>query len=175
MDSGEIARPAGNSLRRKRGKSERYGKQILAGYDSGKSIRQIGRELHISGSAIARYLDRISQDNQSIERFRQTRGEALAGLHGKALSLQDRIIESLGEEGVFAELTINQKQGLLHALTIAGGTAFDKERIERGQSTANISVLSKLLDRQVSTVHKRRVIPPVVSASSHNVGESGSD
>jgi hypothetical protein len=39
----------------------------------------------------------------------------------------------------------NIKAGILRDLAVAGGVIFDKERLERGQSTANIQTISKLI------------------------------
>ena len=39
----------------------------------------------------------------------------------------------------------HEKGSLLHALNIQAGTLYDKERLERGQSTQNLSIFGKLI------------------------------
>lgn len=151
------------------------GDRVLAQAKAGISRRDIARDQGVGSSTIQRFLNKIQPENQAVEQFKAHRADILARLQGKSLALQERIIESLEKDSVFDGLTANQKQGLLHALTVVGGTAFDKERLERGQSTANISTISRMIDGQVSTLYKRTAPQQVVVEPSHNVGDDASD
>jgi hypothetical protein len=61
------------------------------------------------------------------------------------LDVQEAIMDSLKENGVLVALTPHQKTGLLSVLSAQMGTAYDKERLERGQSTANVSFVQRLM------------------------------
>lgn len=48
------------------------------------------------------------------------------------------------------------------ALNATTGTSFDKERLERGESTQNHSIVSTMVDARVGSLYKRKpgVKPP---------------
>ena len=66
-------------------------------------------------------------------------------LQGKAVRVQhlalDRMRAELSDDAIANALSPTAKTAYLNAATIEGGTAFDKERLERGESTQHISVL----------------------------------
>ncbi len=136
-------------------KADRYREQILSGLDAGQSQRQIAAKLGMSHSSISAWLDTLDAEKHEIARFRISRADALSKIQSKSLYVQGKILESLSEDGLLNALTAAQKGNLLHALVVANGNAFDKERLEMGQSTANISTISKMVDGQVSTLYKR--------------------
>jgi hypothetical protein len=41
---------------------------------------------------------------------------------------------------------------------MAHGIGYDKERLERGESTSNVSVLSRMLETSVTTRYKRNAL-----------------
>jgi len=91
----------------------------------------------------------------AVEEFKKNRADVLARIQAKSLDAQERIIDTL-DEGILSALTASQKSAMLIALNAQSGTLYDKERLERGQSVANISLLSRMIDTQVSTLHTRR-------------------
>lgn len=117
---------------------------------------QIARATGLHSSTIRRFLDKIQPEYQTLKDFRSGRADALSTLQAKNLSLQDKLIDRLHEEGLLNTLTPQQISGLLFALNTQHGTLYDKERLETGQSTANISTISKMLDVQVSTLYTRK-------------------
>lgn len=92
----------------------------------------------------------------AVESFKQNRADVLARIQAKSLDAQERIIDTLNN-GVVNALTPSPKSSMLIALNAQSGTTFDKERLERGQSIANISTISRMVDGQVSTLYKRRL------------------
>lgn len=166
MDHAPQPAPATLKRKTKLNKTERYRTQILAGLEAGQSQRQVAAKLGISASSICTWLDTVDQEKHQLTRFRSTRADALSQIQGKALSVQAKILDQLNDDGLLATLTPQQKGNLLHALVVTNGNAFDKERLETGQSTQNISTISKMLDNQVSTLFKRQVIPHIDSNAS---------
>lgn len=152
--------PARPKRRTKLSKPEQHREHILTGLDQGQSQRQIALSLGIAPSSISEWLDTIDQEKQQIARFRTSRADALSQIQSKALKIQAKILDSLSD-GHIDLLTPQQKGNLLHALVVANGNAFDKERLETGQSTANISTISRMIDGQVSTLYKRSTTPHI--------------
>jgi hypothetical protein len=60
---------------------------------------------------------------------------------------------------IIAALTPSQKSGLLMSLNVTTGTLFDKERLERGQSTANLSIVERILDESHEHVYQPKAAP----------------
>lgn len=131
-------------------------KKVMELHARGFSAPEITRQQGVAHSTIWRFLERMKPEIVAVEEFKKTRADVLARIQVKALDVQDRILDSLNDEVVNA-LTPSQKSSMLIALNVQSGTAFDKERLERGQSTANISTLSKMLGARVSTLYKRRL------------------
>lgn len=156
-------------------KTHRAKDQIIKAYNAGKSLHQIGREVGVASTTIGRFLDRIADEKQQIAQFRTSRVDVLSSIQSRALAVQSKILDDLGRDGFLDSLTPKEKANMLPALVIANGNAYDKERLETGQSTQNISTLSRMIDQQVSTLYKRRVIQPVVVEPLHNVDEKPSD
>lgn len=156
-------------------KPDQHREQILAGLAAGQSQRQVAARLGISHSSISTWLDTLDAEKQEITRFRSSRADALSQIQGKALKVQAQILDELAGDGNLALLTPAQKGNLLHALVVANGNAYDKERLETGKSTANISTISKMVNQQVSTLYKRGVTLPVVSEPEHNLPDSQGD
>lgn len=95
-------------------------------------------------STIQRFLASVSRETVHIEAFKSGRADILASLQAKSLDLQQRIVDSM-TDGDLAALTPSQKGGMLTSLNIMHGTLYDKERLERGQSTANVSLIAKMM------------------------------
>lgn len=146
----------------------------MSAYQAGKSIRQIARDNNVSHPTIIDLLHKYRQSSQVISEFRSARADLLAQLHAQALALQCALIADLERDRLAGALSPAQKSALLHSLTVAGGTAFDKERLERGQSSHNISVLSKLIDTTIQSAYEP-VTPPVVGSGSSSEPTNASD
>ena len=92
---------------------------------------------------------------RAIEDFRANRADVFARLQGKAIDLQFRLIESF-DDGVLASLTPSQKTALAMSLNAVVGTIYDKERLETGKSTENVSLLTRMLDSAQDQVFKNQ-------------------
>jgi IS30 family transposase len=134
-------------------------KKALEQHKRGLSNAEIATLQGVNESTVWRFLERTKPEQEALERFKNTRADEMANLHGKAVQVQhlalDRMRAELSDDAIANALSPSQKAGYLNAATIAGGTAFDKERLERGESTQNLSVLSKLLRSRVGQIHKR--------------------
>ena len=130
----------------------------------GLSAVDISKHQAVSPSTITRFLQAYQIDRDALTDYKNGRADILAWLQGKNLKIQTELLDKL--DGLPYALTPQQICGLLFALNTQHGTLFDKERLERGQSTQNISTISKMLDNQVSTIFKRQVIPHIDSKAS---------
>jgi hypothetical protein len=70
------------------------------------------------------------------------------------LDTQERIVDSLKDNGVLVALTPHQKTGLLSVLSAQMGTAYDKERLERGQSTQNVSLVGRMMESAMNRLSR---------------------
>ena len=122
----------------------------------GFSATEIAKQQGVAHSTVWRFLRQTEPERQAVEHFKQNRADVLARLQAKSLDAQERIIDTL-DDGIISALTPSQKSGLLIALNAQSGTVYDKERLERGESTSNISVLSRMLDSRISTIYKRNL------------------
>lgn len=134
-------------------KAYKINRQVaLALAESGLSASEIARTEQVAPSTITRLLESFHIDKDAVAQYKQHRPELLAWLQGKNLELQRRVLEKM--EGLVDTVKPHQINGMIFALNSQHGTLFDKERLERGQSTANISTISRMIDAQVSTLYK---------------------
>jgi DNA-binding transcriptional regulator YhcF (GntR family) len=88
------------------------------------SQRELAKELGVSRNTVAKALDKVSDYKEEIELFRKQRGDILD--EKQALILRAIDSKKVGE-------------AKLRDLAVAAGILFDKNRLERGFSTSNIS------------------------------------
>lgn len=113
----------------------------------------IAKHQGVSRVTAWRFLEQHKLEQKNIDTFKAHRADLLAGLQSDALSLQKRILSTF-DDGVLSVLKPGEKTGLLMALNATHGTTFDKERLERGESTQNISTISRMIDNRVQEIHK---------------------
>ncbi len=130
-------------------------KQAEKLYAAGHSMPDIAYKLDVNVSTVWRYLESLKREKREIDEFKANRADAFADLQAKSIELQRRIIESF-TDGVLVALTPSQKSGLLGSLNAVAGTIYDKERLERGQSTENVSLLTKVLGSAQDKVFKNQ-------------------
>lgn len=118
----------------------------------GATITDIAEATGSSPPAVYGFLRQLEPEFKMIEEFKQHRGDVFSRLQAKSIGLQFRIIEDL--DRILPTLTDSQKASLLHTLTVVSGTAFDKERLERGQSTQNHSIMTRMLHSSVDSAYK---------------------
>lgn len=120
-------------------------KKVLELRGQGLAVTDIATHQGVAPSTIWRFLDRTKPQQEALERFKTGRADIFAEVQAKSLHVQNRILDSLQADGVVEALTPHQKGGLLHSVNTVFGTVYDKERLERGQSTGNIAVMSKIM------------------------------
>lgn len=128
-------------------------KKVLDMHARGFSAPEIAQQQGVAHSTVWRFLERMKPEIGAVEEFKRTRPDVLARIQAKSLDAQERILDTLGE-GLVAALTPSQKSSMLIALNAQHGTLFDKERMERGQSVQNISVISRMINSAVSEIYK---------------------
>lgn len=149
---------------------------VVAMADQGIPKSTIARSQGVSHTQIGRFLESIGHERQALVRFKAERADVLATLHGKALAVKEKIIESLLKDTVIDTLEPGQKANLLRAVNESGGTDYDKERLERGLSTQNESVLLRVISSAQKELYQPaqlRKPEPVDSGSGPTTG-SGS-
>jgi len=99
----------------------------------------------VDHSAVWQFLDRLSIERKSVEKYKENRADVFARLQGKAMSVQEVLLDNLMTDGVVASLDDRAKVTLANSLNNIMGTAFDKERLERGQSTQNHSLITRMM------------------------------
>ena len=113
----------------------------------------IAKHQGVDRVTVWRYLHDHKLETKHIETFKAYRADLLAGLQSDSLSLQKRILATF-DDGILSVLKPGEKTGLLMALNATSGTTFDKERLERGQSTQNVSLISKMMGSALDSAHK---------------------
>jgi hypothetical protein len=119
----------------------------------GLSNGEIASLQQVNISTVRRFMDRMQPELGAVEDFKNGRANVLARIQSKALDVQERLIDSLGEERVLTALTPSQKSALLFSTNTVFGTLFDKERLETGKSTQNHSVIARMMGDAVRTAH----------------------
>lgn len=153
----EAANPSPSSSPRKapRIKTKLPKAKVTQLAQAGLSTYQIAKVVGTANqSTIHRFLKKIQPELQAVEAFKVNRAEVLATLQAKNLTIQDKLLDKLEDEGLLAALTPAQLTGIVFALNSQHGTLFDKERLERGQSTQNISAISRMIDSAVQSIYK---------------------
>ena len=132
--------------------------------ERGLSNQEIAKSHGVDQSTVWRFLHRTKPEIQALAEFQARRSDLLDLLQGKCLDLQAKILDSINEEGIIASLKQSEKTGLLMALNATHGTSYDKSRLERGLSTENHSIVSKLLDARVQARYKPGKVPNKATA-----------
>jgi len=128
-------------------------KKVLDLHQRGLSNSEIAKHEGVATTTVWRFLQQTEPERRDLERFKQGRADVLARLQAKSLDAQERILDTL-KDGVLDALKPQEKNGLMLALNAQHGTCFDKERLERGQSTSNQSIVSSMIDSTVKDLYK---------------------
>lgn len=156
---------------RKVGKARKLNRtKVLDLHARGFSAPEIAQQQGVNHSTVWRFLERMKPELGAVEAFKKGRADVFARIQAKSLDTQERIIDTLDDE-LLRALTPSQKSGLIIALNAQAGTLFDKERLERGQSSHNVSIITAMLDAAHDKLYKP-VKQPVAAASSQNDGNS---
>ena len=121
--------------------------------EQGMSTADIAQHQGVDPSTVFRFLQHTKPERHALDQFKAQRGDVLARLQAKSLDTQERILDTL-DDAVIGALAPSQKSGLLMALNAQHGTLYDKERLERGQSTVNQSIMATMLGDVVKNMYK---------------------
>lgn len=158
-----------SSQRTKRTARKLDRKKVLDLHQRGFSNPEIAQQQGVAPTTVWRFLQQTKPERQALETFKASRADVLARLQAKSLDAQERILDTL-DDGMIVALTPSQKSGLLMSLNAQSGTVFDKERLERGQSTANVSLIGKMMGAAFEAVHTP--VKKKDTARSHGQGET---
>lgn len=92
---------------------------------------QLAKAVNVSKQAVSQMLQRYGINANLLESFKTNRADIMAGL-------QETVAASLTEDDI--------KKASVRDRTILFGTLYDKERLERGQSTSNQSLLFRIVE-----------------------------
>ena len=67
--------------------------------------------------------------------------------------MQARLLDQM-DDCLLSALTPHQKSGLLLSTNTIFGTTYDKERLERGKTTANVGIVARMMGEAVVTAHR---------------------
>jgi hypothetical protein len=127
--------------------------KVLALARAGVPAVDIAKHQGVQRTTVWRFLQQHKESISRVEIFKANRADLLADLQGDAMDLQKRIIATF-DDGMLSALKPGEKTGLLMALNATHGTTFDKERLERGQSTQNVSLIGKMMGSALDSAHK---------------------
>jgi hypothetical protein len=94
------------------------------------TTREIGKLADCNHSNVVRTLALYNIEQQEIEQYKKNRSNIFAGL-------QSRILKNITNEDI--------EKASLQVKAMAFGVLYDKERLENGQSTDNVSIISTLV------------------------------
>ncbi len=168
MTSSPVVSPAQNEPVKKRIRSpyKLDVKKVQSLRRRGLSSREIAKHQGVAPSTVWRYLYRSGPDQVALEHFKANRADIFAEMQGKTLGVKTRIIELIEkdiEDGVLNALNPQAKAQYLNVLNNVQGTIYDKERLERGESTANISTVSRMINGTVGELYKDKPLKSLPS------------
>lgn len=123
----------------------------------GLNCKDIGAVVGVDQSTIWRFLDRMKVEAGHIKRYTENRADVLARMGGRVAGLIEGVSDALQsdiENGMLASCKTEAKAGILRDLSVVKGVLFDKERLERGQSTQNVSLIGKMMGAALDSAHK---------------------
>lgn len=134
-----VTPPAKPTRKRKPYKLDRSKVKKLA--MQGMSNPDIAKHQGVAPSTVYRFLSGLKIDRPAVEEFKKHRADVLARVQAKNIDLHEALVEKLEVHCVAGALKPGQMINAIHALNNSTGTMFDKERLERGESTSNSSLI----------------------------------
>jgi len=113
-------------------------KRVIELIDQGVSVPVVAASQQVAPTTIYRFLEKIDKEKQSLIKYKSGRADHKALLQLKTEDKIHIIMETITDDSVKA-MSDSSKKGFLDVLNNISGTAYDKERLERGQSTQNIA------------------------------------
>ena len=145
----KLSKPSSQPQRPQRTARKLDRKKVQELARQGMSTGDIAKHQGVNRSTVFRYLDSLNVNTRQLKQFQARRADVLMQVQAKSTAVQDLVLDrlraDLEDEDVVKALTPTAKIQYLNAATMTGGVAYDKERLERGQSTENVGVLVKIL------------------------------
>ena len=162
----QVRRNEGSPRKLDRVKVSELAKQGLSNHD-------IAIHQGVHPVTIWRFLKALQPQQAQLATFKERRADALAHLHGQAIEVQELVLGQMRQDlelrGNLAAMSATEKARYLHASVIAGGVAYDKERLERNYSSANFSIMSWQREAEASLFqkkgHEKKEDPPLVNGT----------
>jgi DNA-binding MarR family transcriptional regulator len=118
---------------------------------SGFKGKTISEKTKLAPSSVAKILADVEKDQLQLAKYSENRLAVLQKGQLTAASIQQRILDSFALK--LNKMTNSEKISLYKVLTADFAVKFDKERLEKGESTENISKVVKLI-RQIKRTGK---------------------
>ena len=125
---------------------------------------EIARAQRVDQSTVWRFLQRAKPEIQALEAFKAHRSDYLATLQARCIDVQVRVLQTFTDD-VIGALSPRDKSALLFATNAVSGTAYDKERLQRGLSTENHSIVRRLLEQQVKELYTPIIKAPGIAST----------
>ena len=141
--------------------NEKRVKQLAA---EGFSTYEIARSQGVNQSNVARFLAAHSIQKKETEAYKINRADLLAHTGSRIHALIASVAESIEadvQNGVVGALAPDCKGKLARDLSVIKGVLFDKERLERGQSTQNVSLIGKMMGSALDSAYKTPETTPI--------------
>ncbi len=113
---------------------------ILSLHKQGHSTYQIADYIGCNQSTVFRHLKKIIKQNKVVKVYKEQRADLLAFQQAEEYEIQAKLRDHLKVDSNILALSESQKKSWYDSLNISSGTKYDKERIERGLSTSNMSI-----------------------------------
>lgn len=128
-------------------------KKVQALAAAGVPQADIARNVGVHQSSIHRYLERAVPELQALKPMMEHRADLLARQQALSQAVSDKIIRSMAEDDISA-LSPEAKARCLVPLMAVQDRAHQQERLERGQSTANIHSLVEQASRRLADIDR---------------------
>jgi len=155
-----------SQVKAKRSRRKLNEEQVKDLHKRGLANSEIAKITGLNHVTVWKFLDSIKAESVQLARFKTHRADVFADLQGKALSLQHKLMDHLLGDGILESMDDKAKVSLANSINNVFGTAYDKERLERGQSTENHSIMHKILGSAFDGVHN-----PLITKGSDVAGK----
>ena len=153
--------PHGQRIQRSARKLDRAKVKQLA--EAGMSMNDIAKHQNVHSTTVLRYLHSLKPDAELFDQFKQHRADSLTLLHAKSLrnqhQIQDWVNSKLDDDGFTNAAKPHHIKALNDMAVFTAWKSYEVERLERGQSTANMALWGNL----VVEAHKHLTEHPAIT------------
>lgn len=122
--------------------------KVLKLTEAGLNTYEVAKVVGVNHSSVQRFLEAWQVQKKETEAYKLNRAELLSYTGSKFNAVASRIADQLQDDidnGITAALDPDVKAKLARDVSVIMGVVFDKERLERGQSTQNHSLITKMM------------------------------